>query len=67
MTRRVRIGNASVFYGDRLTAMRDLVDQSDLDVITGDYLAELTMLILWKALREDPQKGNARTFLTQSK
>ena len=65
MSRPVRIGNASGFYGDRLSAMRDLVNQADIDVITGDYLAELTMLILWKARQKDPQTGYARTFLTQ--
>ena len=65
MTRPVRIGNASAFYGDRLTSMRLLVDTADIDVITGDYLAELTMLILWKARQKDPHVGYARTFLTQ--
>ncbi len=63
--RPVRIGNASGFYGDRLTAMRALVDGGDVDVITGDYLAELTMLILWKARNKNPETGYARTFLTQ--
>jgi hypothetical protein len=63
--RPVRIGNASAFYGDRLQAMRALVDGADVDVITGDYLAELTMLILWKARRKDPQTGYAQTFLRQ--
>ncbi|MGH3584462.1 MAG: acyclic terpene utilization AtuA family protein, partial [Mycobacterium sp.] len=65
MTRPVRIGNASAFYGDRLSSMRHLVDGADLDVITGDYLAELTMLILWKARQKNPDTGYARTFLTQ--
>ncbi|MBB3753931.1 hypothetical protein FHT44_006453 [Mycolicibacterium sp. BK634] len=65
MNRPVRIGNASGFYGDRLTAMRDLVAKADIDVITGDYLAELTMLILWKARQKNPETGYARTFLTQ--
>jgi hypothetical protein len=64
-SRPVRIGNASAFYGDRLTSMRALVDGGQLDVITGDYLAELTMLILWKAKQKDPSLGYARTFLTQ--
>ena len=67
MTRPVRIGNASGFYGDRLSAMRDLVEQAEIDVVTGDYLAELTMLILWKARNKDPESGYARTFLTQFK
>lgn len=65
MTRPVRIGNASAFYGDRLDSMKRLVDGGDIDVISGDYLAELTMLILWKARQKDPASGYARTFLTQ--
>ncbi|MUL46289.1 DUF1446 domain-containing protein [Mycobacterium sp. CBMA293] len=67
MKRPVRIGNASAFYGDRLDSMRLLVQNSDIDVITGDYLAELTMLILWKAQQKNPETGYARTFLTQFK
>jgi hypothetical protein len=61
----LRIANASGFYGDRLAAMRDIVEGGPVDVVTGDYLAELTMLILWKAKRKDPSAGYARTFLTQ--
>ncbi|NMO03607.1 DUF1446 domain-containing protein [Gordonia sp. TBRC 11910] len=63
--RPVRIGNASGFYGDRPALMRELVENGDVDVVTGDYLAELTMLILWKARQKDPDAGYARTFLTQ--
>lgn len=65
--RPVRIGNASGFYGDRLSAFRDMVDGSEIDVVTGDYLAELTMLILWKARQKDPDAGYAKTFLTQAR
>ena len=61
----VRIGNCSGFYGDRLEAAREMVDGGPIDVLTGDYLAELTMLILWKARQKDPDAGYARTFLTQ--
>ena len=67
MKRPVRIANTSAFYGDRLAAMRELIVAADVDVITGDYLAELTMLILWKAKQKDPESGYARTFLTQFK
>lgn len=67
MKRPVRIGNASGFYGDRLESMRLLVEGSDIDVITGDYLAELTLLILWKSQQKNPESGYARTFLTQFK
>ena len=63
--RPVRIGNCSGFYGDRITAAREMVEGGPIDVLTGDYLAELTMLILWKAKQKDPTAGYARTFLTQ--
>ena len=45
-TSAVRIGNCSGFYGDRHSAMREMLTGGDLDYLTGDYLAELTMLIL---------------------
>ena len=64
MTRPVRIANCSGFYGDRLAAAREALD-GPVDVLTGDYLAELTMLILWKARRKDPGLGYATTFLKQ--
>ena len=65
----VRIGNCSGFYGDRLSAMREMLEgapgEPGLDYLTGDYLAELTMLILGKDQLRDPSLGYARTFLTQ--
>jgi hypothetical protein len=63
--RPIRIANCSGFYGDRLAAAREMVDGGPIDVLTGDYLAELTMLILWKAKQKDPSAGYAKTFLTQ--
>src|SRR5580693_1677451 len=67
MTQRrpVRIANCSGFYGDRAAAAREMVDGGPIDVLTGDYLAELTMLILWKARQKDPAAGYAATFLKQ--
>lgn len=65
MTETLRIGNCSGFYGDRLSAMREMLEGGPLDVLTGDYLAELTMLILGKDQLKDPSLGYARTFLTQ--
>ena len=56
MPRSVRIANCSGFYGDRLAAAREML-ADPIDVLTGDYLAELTMLILWKARRKDPSLG----------
>ena len=61
----LRIGNASGFYGDRFAAMREMLAGGDLDVLTGDYLAELTMLILGRDRLRDPGLGYARTFLRQ--
>jgi hypothetical protein len=65
MTRPIRIGNCSGFYGDRISAAREMVDGGGIDVLCGDYLAELTMLILAKAQAKDPSVGYAKTFLTQ--
>ncbi len=61
----LRIGNCSGFYGDRLSAMREMLEGGELDVLTGDYLAELTMLILGKDQLKDPSLGYARTFVRQ--
>ena len=63
--RPVRIGNSSGFYGDRAAATREMVEGGPIDVLTGDYLAELTMLILWKAHQKDPTAGYARSVLGQ--
>lgn len=61
----VRIGNCSGFYGDRHAAMREMVTGGELDYLTGDYLAELTMLILARDRAKSPERGYAKTFLTQ--
>ncbi|WP_030908092.1 acyclic terpene utilization AtuA family protein [Streptosporangium amethystogenes] len=60
----LRIANCSGFYGDRLSAAREMVEGGPIDVLTGDWLAELTMLILaGNRLRGRP--GYAPTFLKQ--
>ncbi len=53
----LRVGNASGFYGDRFTAWREMLDGGELDVLTGDYLAELTMLILGRDRMRGPRPG----------
>ncbi|MCX4714340.1 DUF1446 domain-containing protein [Streptomyces virginiae] len=66
MTRRsLVIGNASGFYGDRSGALREMLTGGPLDVLTGDYLAELTMLILGRDRLKNPDLGYAKTFLRQ--
>jgi hypothetical protein len=61
----LRIGNCSGFYGDRFDAMHEMLTGGELDVLTGDYLAELTMLILFRTRLSDPNGGYARTFVRQ--
>ncbi len=66
----MRIGNCSGFYGDRMGAMRQMLEGSReegqrLDYLTGDYLAELTMLILGKDTLKDASLGYARTHVRQ--
>ena len=64
-TKKVIIANISGFYGDRLSAAKEMVAGGPVDYLTGDYLAELTMAILYKAQAKRPELGYARTFLKQ--
>ncbi|MEU7822783.1 acyclic terpene utilization AtuA family protein [Catellatospora sp. NPDC049133] len=65
MSAPLRIANVSGFYGDRASAMREMLEGGPIDVLTGDYLAELTMLILARDRMKDPATGYAKTFLRQ--
>lgn len=61
--RPVRIANCSGFFGDRLAAAKEMVDGGPIDVLTGDWLAELTMLILARQrLKGGEGSGWASTF-----
>ena len=64
-TRPVRIANCSGFFGDRPSGAREMVEGGPIDVLTGDWLAELTMLILSRIRAKRPGGGYARTFVTQ--
>lgn len=66
MTAAIRIGNCSGFYGDRISAMREQLEGGHLDYLTGDYLAELTMLILGRDQLADVSLGYAKTFVRQA-
>lgn len=61
----LRIANCSGFYGDRLSAAREVIEGGPIDFLTGDYLAELTMMILAKDRMKSPDTGFAKTFLAQ--
>lgn len=62
---RLIIANCSGFFGDRFSAMKEMVEGGEIHVLTGDYLAELTMALLFKGRRKDPSLGYAGTFLKQ--
>ncbi len=59
----LRVANCSGFFGDRLAAAQEMIDGGPIDVLTGDWLAELTMFILHKTRARSG--GYARTFLKQ--
>ena len=60
----LRIGNAQGFWGDSIDAPARLVAQApDLDVLTLDYLAEVSMSILAKQREKDSSLGYARDFV----
>jgi hypothetical protein len=60
----VRIGNAQAFWGDRSDAAADMLTRApDLDFLTLDYLAEVSMSILALQRERDPQAGFARDFV----
>ncbi|MCB1030819.1 MAG: DUF1446 domain-containing protein [Acidimicrobiales bacterium] len=61
----IRIANCSGFYGDRISAAGEMVEGGPIDVLSGDWLAELTMLILARTRMKRPGGGYARTFVTQ--
>jgi hypothetical protein len=61
----LRVANCSGFYGDRGSALSEVLNDGPVDVVTGDYLAELTLLILFRAKAKDPSRGYATSFLRQ--
>src|SRR5438128_6466279 len=61
--RRVRIGNGCGFWGDNVDVPVLLAESGQLDYLTLEYLAELTMSILALQQQRDPQADFARDFL----
>jgi acyclic terpene utilization AtuA family protein len=59
------IANCSGYLGDKLSAARELIEGGEIHVLTGDYLAELTMALLFRMKMKAPEKGYATTFLKQ--
>lgn len=63
--RTLRVANCSGFFGDRLSAAKEMVTGGDIDVLTGDWLAELTMIILRRQQAKNPDAGYAATSVKQ--
>src|SRR5438093_6709866 len=61
----LRVANCSGCYGDRLSAAKEMVEGGPIDALTGDWLAELTMLILSRHKMQDASRGYARSFIRQ--
>ncbi len=64
----IKIANCSGFYGDNLSIAKKMVEGGPIDVLTGDYLAELTMTILYnQIIKRGEDQGYVGTFLKQFK
>lgn len=63
MPKTIRIANGQGFWGDSIDAPARLVEYGNIDFLTLDYLAEVTLSIMQKQKRKDPKLGYATDFV----
>ena len=63
MNKIVKIANGQGFWGDSNQAPVDLIEHSDIDYLTMDYLAEVTLSIMQKQKNKNPKAGYALDFI----
>jgi hypothetical protein len=57
MTKHVRLGAGSGFWGDAMDPAMELLKQGQLDYLCFDFLAELTMALLQRQKLKNPEAG----------
>lgn len=65
MKKSIRIGNSGGFWGDDLKAFKRQLEFGNLDYLTMDFLAEITMSILRKQQIRNPELGYVTDFVDQ--
>lgn len=63
--RPLRLANFSGYLGDRFTALAEVLDGDPVDVLTADYLAEITLASLAAVHARDGRKGYVDSFVAQ--
>ena len=63
MNKTINIANGQGFWGDSVDAPKKLINNKNIDYLTLDYLAEVTMAIMQKQYHKDSEKGYAYDFV----
>jgi len=63
MSKNIKIANAQGFWGDSINAPNEMVKYGDIDYLTLDYLAEITISIMQKQKMKNPNLGYAKDFV----